>query len=218
MAIDQSALDRSLILRVTECVLKRSRSFFIYERLMAKVPENWNTTIGECYVLAHLVGFAAFFGAIPLGAPAWIFGLLAVLGIYRLLDIYSFQLKVVLVDAWKKDYRGLQSPRRNIILSFVNFLELIVIFAFVMRTIERWMDSPAFDPELTAKSDAFVLSVSTATAAGFAPAKALALPAEFAMIIEILLALILLAVVIALFLAATPTIRGQSRESNGANQ
>ncbi len=212
MAIDQSALERSLVLRAAEFGLNKIRLLFPYERLILILPEDKRTSGGEVYVLAHIAAFGMFFAASPFGAPAWIFYLFTALGIYRLVDIYSFQLRVVLVEVWQEVYQGIESARRSIILTLTNFVELMIIFAIIFRTVERAVDAAAFEPVLGGKSEAIALAVSTATAAGFSAASPVVVVSRAAMIMEVLLAVLLLLIVLALFLQAWPRIPGPRTE------
>jgi hypothetical protein len=212
MAIDQNAVDQSIVLRATEWALTRFRSLFLYERLMAALPEPQRASAGEIYVLAHLAGSVIFFAAAPFGTPAWIFYVFTAVGIYRLLDIYSYHLRRVFVLAWQTGYAGVQSLRRSIFLTLVNFAELIIIFAIIFRTIERSVSAAAFAPIVGGKSEALSLAVSTATAAGFEPRSPIALAARTALIMEVILAVALLLIVVGLIVGAALRVGGRRGE------
>jgi hypothetical protein len=153
-----------------------------------------------------------FLAAAPFGAPAWIFYLFMAVGIYRLVDIYSYQLRLVLVEAWQTAYPGIDSARRRILLAVINFGELIIIFAIIFRTIERAVGAAAFEPILGGKSQAIALAVSTATGGGIFSSVPVAVASRAAMIVEVLLAVTLLLIVLSLILRAVLTIRGRAGE------
>jgi hypothetical protein len=212
MAIDQNALERSLVLRAVEFGLTRVRSLFLYERLMAALPEAQRASAGELYVLVHLVVFVVFFSAAPFSTPAWIFYLFMALGIYRLFDVYSYQLRLALVDAWQTTHPAIDSVRRRILLAAVNFAELIIIFAIIYRTIERAVGAAAFTPVLGGKSQAIALAVSAATNGSIPTSTPVAVASRAIMTVEVLLAVTLLLIVLSLALRAVLTIRGRAGE------
>jgi len=181
--------------------------FFPYDHLQRRLPETIRYTSVEIYVTTWFALSVTLLGAIPFGAPQWLFAVALGLGLYRLLDIYRTQLRVVLVDVEDPFYRGVGSLTRNLILTLVNFLELLVISALTFRAMERLTDGGAFSPTLTSKLDALLYSVSIGTTSGFADIQAVQGLAKAATIGEVLLAIVLLAVVLNLFLSSRRPIR-----------
>lgn len=212
MADPKSKPRKSLVLFATRAVLVKAGWLFPVDRLVVRLPYHLQHVGVDTYVLgAFALTLVALF-AIPFSAPEWAFRVVVGVALYRLVDIYRTQLRITLVDVDTEEpgYQVL-SLTRSLVLTLVNFLELIVIFALFFRAMERLIDTEAFAPALTSRLDAALYSVSTATTSGFADIHAVDRLAKAATIAEVLLAIVLLAVVLNLFLSS----RGRIRQVRG---
>jgi|GEM_PF-5753884 len=206
MANAMSTEPKSLVLVITRAVLINVGWLFPIDRLISRLPKHLRHAAVEVYVLVGFAVMLVLLFAIPFGAPEWVFHAAVGVALYRLLDIYRTQLRITLVDTEEPGYHVL-SLTRNLVLTLVNFLELIVIFALSFRAIERLTDAEAFSPALASKFDAVLYSVSAATTSGFADMHAVHRLAKVATVGEVLLAVVLLAVVLNLFLSSRVPIR-----------
>ncbi len=202
----QNIRPRSVVLFASRALV-HSRRLFLFDYVNARLPGGMQYVGVELYVGLWLAVSAIMLFVIPFDAPQWLFVVAVVFALYRLSDVYSTQLRIVLVDIDDPAQPGVLSLSRNIILTIANFLELLLVFAWCFRTIERLSESYAFEPELTSSLDSLLLSVSIATTSGFTDNDPIGQAAKIASIAEVLLAAVLLAVVLSIFLSSKGAIK-----------
>jgi hypothetical protein len=126
---DNESLVESL-LRITTAAL---RSVSPYNLLIGR---SWlpNSVPGDVYVLAWLGMLLALGVAADVYPRAWMWWLALSLAVARLLDLFSTQLGIVLVDR-KRDGHRFQSIERSVILNLINIGQAILCFGLISKAL-----------------------------------------------------------------------------------
>jgi hypothetical protein len=100
------------------------------------IGRSWlpNSRPGDFYVLAWLGILLAASIAIGLYPTEWMAWLTLALGVTRLLDIFSTQLGILLVDTKRLGHR-FQSIERSVILNLLNILQAVVSFGLISNAL-----------------------------------------------------------------------------------
>lgn len=130
----------------------------------------------------------------------WLGWILTVLLFYILLGSVCQPLRILFVDRYLKTWpkEGLRSFNRTVMLLFVNYLELIVGFAFIYRHFQQIVYSDCENP-ITTFCEALYFSIVTITTLGYGDMRPLCGWGRFLVSAEVLMGLVLIVFILGLF-------------------
>ena len=128
----------------------------------------------------------------------------------RIVDIVSYELRVVLVDPKKplfQQFGHVLSANRRVLLGLIRIVEFIAVYALLHLALQRIFGADTFGPALDSPVSAFYQSLVTAVFVGMTANPPDSDWARLFTASEILIALILVGLVLAMFVASIGPLR-----------